>query len=132
MSLDKEAANPGYRLGRLFAVLEGAQRLALGDRINATIRDRYYGAASATPATIFPMLLRNAQNHLAKLRKDKPGLAVNLERDIAEIIGGLQSQFPRSLRLEDQGRFAIGYYHQSQARFTRTPDPENLEQGAPA
>ena len=132
MSLDKEAANPGYRLGRLFAVLEGAQRLALGDRINATIRDRYYGAASATHATIFPMLLRNAQNHLAKLRKDKPGLAVNLERDIAEIIGGLQSQFPRSLRLEDQGRFAIGYYHQSQARFTRTPDPENLEQGAPA
>lgn len=132
MSLDKEAANPGYRLGRLFAVLEGAQRLALGDRVNATIRDRYYGAASATPATVFPVLLRNAQNHLAKLRKDKPGLAVNLERDIAEIIGGLQSQFPRSLRLEDQGRFAIGYYHQSQARFTRTPEPENLEQGAPA
>ncbi|VEF14344.1 type I-C CRISPR-associated protein Cas8c/Csd1 [Stutzerimonas stutzeri] len=132
MSLDKEAANPGYRLGRLFAVLEGAQRLALGDKVNATIRDRYYGAASATPATVFPMLLRNTQNHLAKLRKDKPGLAVNLERDIAEIIGGLQSQFPRSLRLEDQGRFAIGYYHQSQARFTRTPDPENLEQGAPA
>ena len=71
MSLDK-AANPGYRLGRLFAVLEGAQRLALGDRINATIRDRYYGAASATPATIFPMLLRNAQNHLAKLRRTSP------------------------------------------------------------
>lgn len=132
MSLDKEAVNPGYRLGRLFAVLEGAQRLALGDRVNATIRDRYYGAASATPAMVFPMLLRNAQNHLAKLRKDKPGLAVTLERDIAEIIGGLQSQFPRSLRLEDQGRFAIGYYHQSQARFTRTPEPENLEQGAPA
>lgn len=132
MSLDKEASNPGYRLGRLFAVLEGAQRLALGDKVNATIRDRYYGAASATPATVFPLLLRNTQNHLAKLRKDKPGLAVNLERDIAEIVGGLQSQFPRSLRLEDQGRFAIGYYHQSQARFTRTPDPENLEQGAPA
>lgn len=130
MSLDKEASNPGYRLGRLFAVLEGAQRLALGDKINATIRDRYYGAASATPATIFPMLLRNTQNHLSRLRKDKPGLAVNLERDIAEIIGGMQSQFPRSMRLEDQGRFAIGYYHQSQARFIRNPDPEKLEQGA--
>lgn len=130
MSLDKEAGNPGYRLGRLFAVLESAQRLALGDKVNATIRDRYYGAASATPAMVFPMLLRNTQNHLSKLRKDKPGLAVNLERDIAEIINGLQSQFPRSLRLEDQGRFAIGYYHQSHARFTRNPAPEQSEQGA--
>lgn len=121
MSLDKDASNPGYRLGRLFAVLEGAQRAALGDKVNATIRDRYYGAASATPATVFPMLLRNTQNHLAKLRKDKPGLAVNLERDIGEIIDGMQSQFPRSLRLEDQGRFAIGYYQQAQARFNRGP-----------
>ncbi len=130
MSLDKEAGNPGYRLGRLFAVLESAQRLALGDKVNTTIRDRYYGAASATPAMVFPMLLRNTQNHLSKVRKDKPGLAVNLERDIAEIIDGLQSQFPRSLRLEDQGRFAIGYYHQSHTRFTRNTDPEQSEQGA--
>lgn len=130
MSLDKEAGNPGYRLGRLFAVLESAQRLALGDKVNATIRDRYYGAASATPAMVFPMLLRNTQNHLSKIRKDKPGLAVNLERDIAEIIDGLQSQFPRSLRLEDQGRFAIGYYHQSHARFARNADTEQPEQGA--
>lgn len=133
MSLDKEAGNPGYRLGRLFAVLESAQRLALGDKVNATIRDRYYGAASATPAMVFPMLLRNAQNHLSRLRKDKPGMVVTLERDIAEIIAGLGSQFPRSLRLEDQGRFAIGYYHQSQARFARATDteqPEQSEQGA--
>lgn len=130
MSLDKEAGNPGYRLGRLFAVLESAQRLALGDKVNTTIRDRYYGAASATPAMVFPMLLRNTQNHLSKVRKNKPGLAVNLERDIAEIIDGLQSQFPRSLRLEDQGRFAIGYYHQPHTRFTRNTDPEQSEQGA--
>ncbi|WP_434035209.1 type I-C CRISPR-associated protein Cas8c/Csd1 [Pseudomonas aeruginosa] len=132
MSLDKDASNLGYRLGRLFAVLEGAQRAALGDKVNATIRDRYYGAASATPATVFPMLLRNTQNHLAKLRKDKPGLAVNLERDIGEIIDGMQSQFPRSLRLEDQGRFAIGYYQQAQARFNRDPaltEIDPVEQG---
>ncbi len=127
MSLDKDASNPGYRLGRLFAVLEGAQRAALGDRVNATIRDRYYGAASATPAMVFPMLLRNTQNHLTKLRKEKPGLAVNLERDIGEIIDGMPSQFPRSLRLEDQGRFAIGYYQQVQARFNRGPD--SVEEG---
>ncbi|ACO79324.1 CRISPR-associated protein Csd1 [Azotobacter vinelandii CA] len=134
MSLDKEASNPGYRLGRLFAVLESVQRGALGKHVNATIRDRYYGAASATPATVFPMLLRNTQNHLAKLRKEKPGLAVTLEKEIGEIIDGLPPQFPRSLRLEDQGRFAIGYYHQSQVRSTHGKDEdadvtESTEQG---
>lgn len=119
VSLDKQSPNPGYRLGRLFAVLENAQRNALGGQVNATIRDRYYGAASATPASVFPVLLRNTQNHLGKLRKEKPGLAVNLERDIREIVAGLTDHFPRSLRIEDQGRFAIGYYHQSHARFAK-------------
>lgn len=119
VSLDKQSENPGYRLGRLFAVLEAVQRSALGGQVNANIRDRYYGAASATPASVFPVLLRNTQNHLGKLRKDKPGLAVNLEKDIREIVDGLGEQFPRSLRIEDQGRFAIGYYHQSQSRFTK-------------
>ncbi|MCW5651670.1 MAG: type I-C CRISPR-associated protein Cas8c/Csd1 [Ramlibacter sp.] len=119
VSLDKQSINPAYLLGRLFAMLEYAQRSALGGQINATIRDRYYGAASATPASIFPMLLRNTQNHMGRLRKDKPGLAVSLERDIRDIVGGLPSSFPRSLPLEEQGRFAIGYYHQAQARFTK-------------
>lgn len=141
VSLDKQSENPGYRLGRLFAVLEAVQRSALGGQVNATIRDRYYGAASATPASVFPVLLRNTQNHLGRLRKDKPGLAVNLEKDIREIVDGLAEQFPRSLRIEDQGRFAIGYYHQSQSRFVKgeTPaDQDNIDsnadttEGAPA
>lgn len=135
MSLDKEASHVGYRLGRLFAVLESAQYHALGGELNATIRDRYYGAASATPATVFPMLLRNTHNHLAKLRKQKGQLAKiaeSLDYKIREIIDGLPPQFPRSLRLEDQGRFAIGYYHQ---RFDRKKDEnanttESTEQGA--
>ncbi|PPK37568.1 type I-C CRISPR-associated protein Cas8c/Csd1 [Pseudomonas laurylsulfatiphila] len=116
-SLDREASNTGYRLGRLFAALESAQFCALG-AINTSIRDRYYGVASATPSTIFPMLLRNAHNHLAKLRKEKPRLAHHLEREIGEIIDGSGTKFPRGLKLEDQGRFAIGYYQQSQAHFS--------------
>ena len=116
--LDLSNTHPAYRLGRLFAVLEKIQEEA-SPGLNATIRDRYYGAASATPASVFPVLLRNTQNHLGKLRKDKPGLSVNLEKDIREIVDGLSEQFPRSLRIEDQGRFAIGYYHQSQSRFVK-------------
>ncbi len=116
VSLNRDEARPAYRLGRLFAVLESAQRAALG-MVNASIRDRYFGAASATPASVFPLLLRNSNHHLAALRKDKKtiGLSVWFEKEITQILGGLDTAFPRSLRLEDQGRFAIGYYHQ---RFT--------------
>lgn len=117
VSLDKTNRDPGYLLGRLFAELENVQRSALGKDINSTIRDRYYGAASATPACVFPLLLRNAQHHLSRLRKDKPGLAVTLEASIGDIVDGLGNDFPRSLRIEAQGHFAIGYYHQTQDRF---------------
>ena len=119
VSLDVHSTQPGYLLGRLFAVLEGAQRQALGGQVNATIRDRYYGSASATPALVFPFLLRNTQNHMSRIRKDKPGVAVSIERDIQEVIGKLPGEFPRHLGMQDQGRFAVGYYHQTQARYQR-------------
>lgn len=115
MSLDVEEENVAYRMGRLFAVLESIQKQALGKDINATIRDRYWGAASATPALIFPMLIRNAQNHLAKIRKDDPGkkhLAEFFDWQIRDIEHGMPTYWERNLNLQDQGRFAIGYYHQ--------------------
>ncbi|XQA62285.1 type I-C CRISPR-associated protein Cas8c/Csd1 [Xanthomonas sacchari] len=135
MSLDTGNTDPGYLLGRLFASLENLQRAALGDRINATIRDRYYGAASATPASIFPVLLRSAQNHFGKLRKDKAGLAVNLEKEVRLIVDALPPSFPRSLPIQEQGRFAIGYYHQTQARFARNDSqdaPDTASEGETA
>lgn len=119
VSLDQTNKDPGYVLGRLFSVMENMQRAALGKQINATIRDRYYGAASAAPASVFPMLVRSAQHHLSRLRKDKPGLAVNLQKEMGAIIDLLGSAFPRTLPIEAQGHFAIGYYHQTQARFAR-------------
>jgi len=134
VSLDLNNTDPGYLLGRLFSTLEGVQRAALGKEVNATIRDRYYGAASATPASIFPVLVRNAQNHLSKLRKGKRGLSINLEKDIGQIVDALEPTFPRSLGIEAQGRFAIGYYHQTQARFAGndsqdTPDTDTHPEG---
>ena len=112
VSLNTEESSPAYRLGRLFAVYEGVQHAAMGN-VNATIKDRYFGAASATPASVFPLLERSSVNHLASLRKgDKGGLAHWFEREIDAILDGMDSAFPRSLRLQEQGRFAIGYHHQ--------------------
>ena len=111
VSLDPNEKNLAYRLGRLFAVYEGVQRAALGST-NATIKDSYYGAASATPASVFPLLERRSAHHLSRIRKDKGGLAVKYEREVDAILGGVDTALPRSLRLEDQGRFALGYHHQ--------------------
>ncbi|WP_029009608.1 type I-C CRISPR-associated protein Cas8c/Csd1 [Azospirillum halopraeferens] len=135
VSLDRNQTDPAYRLGRLFAVLEGVQRAALG-RVNASIRDRYFGAASATPASVFPLLLRNANHHLAVLRKDSRtgGLAVWFEREIGDIMGALDMTLPRHLRLEDQGRFAVGYYHQrygTKATAAESDTPEDLAAADP-
>ncbi|MBK8211454.1 MAG: type I-C CRISPR-associated protein Cas8c/Csd1 [Rhodospirillales bacterium] len=121
VSLDVHEPNPGYRLGRLFAVLERIQREAL-DSVNASIRDRFYGAASATPGTVFPILLRTTGHHLAKLRKsDKARLAGWFEKEIGAIMDGLGTSLPRNLSVGDQGRFAIGYYHQRYGRRTDAP-----------
>lgn len=115
VSLDETNMNSGYRLGRLFAVLEKIQEEA-NPGINATIRDRYYGAASSTPVAVFQTLMRLKNHHLAKL--DNRGRAVNLEKLIGEIMDGLVD-FPPLLSLADQGRFTIGYYHQRHALFAK-------------
>ena len=116
MSLDKESTNRAYLLGRMFAVLERIQYQALGD-INASIADRYYGSASAVPFSVFPRLLVGARHHLSRLRKDKPGLAVNLDKDLGEIIAALPEYYPRHFSIDEQGRFSIGYYQQKQSYF---------------
>ena len=110
IQLDSASSNPGYRCGRLLAVLEEIQRAAIPG-INATIVDRFYGTASSAPASVFSRLLRGAQPHLAKLERDRPGAYVALQRRLEDIQSGL-IDFPRTLNLMDQGRFALGYYHQ--------------------
>jgi CRISPR-associated protein Csd1 len=112
VSLDKERTEMGYRLGRLFSVLESIQDRAQGD-INAGIRDRYYGSASSSPRSVFSTLMKLKNHHLAKL--DAPGY---YEKLVGEIMEGVE-QFPAQLNLEQQGLFAIGYYHQRQDHFKK-------------
>jgi CRISPR-associated protein Csd1 len=113
MRLDPNNINIGYRLGRLFAALERTQIRAFtiggGKEPNTTIRDRYYGAASGTPVAVFATLIRLSKHHLAKI--ENVGERVNIEKLFVEIMEGIDD-FPTHLCLADQGRFAIGYYHQ--------------------
>lgn len=114
MALDVTNTNQGYLCGRLFAVLEKIQEEAQPG-INSTIKDRYYGAASSTPVTVFGRLLGLSNHHLAKLN---PGRKVNFEKLIQEVIAEVSSKgMPAHLSLDDQSRFAIGYYHQRQHFF---------------
>jgi len=115
MSLDTGNTNEGYLLGRLFAVLERAQERA-NPGLNATIRDRFYASASCTPIIAFSHLMKLKNHHIAKL--ENRGEAVNLEKLIGSIIDGL-SDFPSHLDIRDQGRFAVGYYHQRQDFFRK-------------
>ena len=132
MGLDLENTSTAYRLGRLFYVMEHLQEEGIGS-VNASIRDKYYGAASTTPASIIPVLLRGSMNHLATLRKqpEKRGILIKLEKQLGEITDGLLPDMPKTLRIEDQGRFAIGYWHQKQQRYvksqTASPDISDLD-----
>ena len=112
MGLDVNRKEPAYLLGRLFAALEKTQTDALG-KVNATIRDRFYSAASATPGAVFPRLLRTYQHHLAKMERGKVGR----EMLVREIHNPLKV-YPGHLSLSDQGLFAIGYYHQMKDLWT--------------
>ncbi|TCP25547.1 CRISPR-associated protein Cas8c/Csd1 subtype I-C [Rhodovulum adriaticum] len=125
VALDPANTNKGYILGRLFAVYEEVQRAALGGHVNATIKDKFYGAASASPQKVFRTLDAGAQNHFAKLRKLSPGRAVNLEKLLGSIIELMEpgdDPIPATLAAQEQALFGIGYYHQRSDFFRKHDD----------
>ncbi len=122
VALDEDNRNQAYQLGRLFALLEAAQFAALG-RVNAPIGARYYGSASANPALVFGRLLRGSKTHLTDARKRGKGGWI--EPRMIEIIKTMPDNLPRTLNLEDQGRFAIGYYHERATRRVAEVETEN-------
>lgn len=115
VSLNPESKNPYYTLGRLFSVLEAVQSAA-NPGINATIKDRYFNSASATPSIVFPTLLNLSEKHRKKLTV---GQRIYYEKQIMELLAVLGESFPARLSLPQQGTFQLGYYHQTQERYQK-------------
>lgn len=120
VALNEQNRSTGYMLGRLFALLEKAQEDA-SPGLNATIRDRYFGAASASPGSVFPILLRLAQHHIAKAEYGR-----YTDKRIEEVISGID-RFPAHLGLEEQGQFVLGYYQQRQALYLKSEKKESAQ-----
>ena len=118
MSLNPECTDPAYTLGRLFSVLEAVQSAA-NPGINATIKDKYFNSAAATPAVIFPILDNLCQKHLRKL---ETGFRIYRDKQIGKLKDVLGESYPVRMSLPEQGSFNLGYYHQKQFRYTKKED----------
>ena len=121
MSLDLTNTSPSYLLGRWFAVLEKIQKDA-HPKINKTIKDRYYGAMSSNPDTVFATLDRLKNHHLAKLEKESH--KIYYEKKLGEIVGLLPADLPKRLSLAEQATFSVGYYHQVQDLYSPSTTSE--------
>lgn len=122
VSLNPDSTNIPYTLGRLFSVLEAIQSSA-NPGINSTIKDKYFNSASAIPSRVFPTLIDLAQKHLRKLDK---GQRIFYDKQLTELMGKLEEPYPDHLSLPQKGSFQLGYYHQTQARYTKKEEAEHV------
>ena len=122
MSLNEASTNPAYTLGRLFSIYEAVQQAA-NPGINATIKDKYFNSAAAMPSSIFPVLNNLYQKHLRKLEQ---GQRVYYDKQVSALKGVLGTEFPVRMTLAQQGSFDLGYYHQTQKRYTKKGENENV------
>jgi CRISPR-associated protein Csd1 len=121
VALDSDNRDKGYLLGRLFAVYEHIQSAALGAKVNATVKDKFYASASAQPRKVFALLERGSANHLAKVGKASPGRKVNLEKRVGaimDLMSPAEEPFPAALGAQQQALFGLGYYHQRNDFFS--------------
>ena len=121
MGLNESSNETPYILGRLFSVLESVQKDA-NPGINTTIRDRYFNSACATPASVFPVLIKLKNSHIKKLEREiGGGSKIYYEKLLTELMGKINA-FPQRLSLEEQGKFMLGYYHQTQKKYEKRED----------
>lgn len=123
--LNIENKDSAYNCGRLFAILETIQRKALGDSVNATIKDRFFSSACSTPHLVFPRLIKLTQSHLGKI---DGGLKIHYERALMDVIGNLNDSFPKAFNMEKQGVFILGYYQQKECLYTKKTNEVGVEE----
>jgi len=123
---DPNDKSPALVCGKIFAVMESIQRAAQGKDLNAGIRERFFSFASTSPAPAFGRLMKLSQNHISKLKHEKPGLAVLLDRQLQELCS-IIDRFPAIFSLEEQGQFALGYYHQKQQDYDNAKINKELQ-----
>lgn len=123
---DPNDKNSAIVCGKIFAVMESIQRAAQGKDLNAGIRERFFSFASTSPAPAFGRLMKLSQNHISKLKHEKPGFAVLLDRQLQELCS-LLNGFPAIFSLEEQGQFALGYYHQKQQDYDNAKNNKELQ-----
>ena len=116
VSLNEQNTDTAYILGRLFSALESIQDSASGA---TTVKDMYFNSACATPSAVFPQLMKLEKSHMKVLKREKPGLAVNYDKLVGELMNTLGDHFPKHLSMNDQGAFILGYYHQTQKRYEK-------------
>ena len=127
MAFDPDNRNKGYLLGRLFALYERIQSAALGDNVNAGIKNKFYSSASTQPRKVFPLLDKGSANHLSKVGKQTPGFKVTLEKQIGAIMDLMSPDndpYPPALAANEQALFALGYYHQ-RSEFFKAKQPQS-------
>lgn len=133
-SLDTEQSNAAYLCGRLLAEYEGLQetvyRAAGEAKVNMTVADRYYSLASTNPKAAFPKIEDLARNHFRKLRRERPGAMVAIERKVIDLHERIGAEFPAILDLDGQGRFALGYYHQKAERNRQIAEYKDKNEAA--
>lgn len=122
VSLNESSTDTAYTLGRLFSVYEAVQQSA-NPGINATIKDKYFNSAAAMPASIFPVLNNLYQKHLRKL---EAGQRIYYDKQVMKLKGVLNENYPARMTLAQQGSFDLGYYHQTQKRYTKKEEKENV------
>lgn len=110
-----------YNLGRLFAILESIQKMT-NPEMNTTIKDKYFTSASSTPAAVFPLLIDLSQKHMRKLKNTNPGFCVNKQKELTALFAEIQSEFPARMTMQEKGLFQIGYYHQTQANYSKNKE----------
>ena len=130
MALNEKSTIPAYVLGRLFAVLEKVQQEAIGE-LGASIKDRYFTSACASPARVFPLLLRLSQHHISKAEY---GYASDHRiQELLDLLDLEKDPFPAHLTLDEQGIFVLGYYHQRADFYRKREEPSaetEAQQGA--